>query len=188
MSQPEIEDTGLVITRTRTQRINTALVRGKNVISASCQSDDSNRFSEYIVIGQGDFNAMGNMPALLNAEGRAKDPGVKRYRPLVIEAQEPDTGPGFQAIAEHTARVRAAQAEVYSVTVDGWRHSGGLWLPNTLVSYQDRYMGINGDDLLITSVSLTFSKEEGEQAALTLKSPAAFEQLPVSETSLGGMF
>ena len=144
MSQPGKKSNSLAITRTQQTRIGTALVRGKNILSASCTSDDSNRHSEYIVTGQGSFNDMGDIPGLVSAEGRARDPGVKRYRPLIIEAEEQDTGPSFQEIAEHTARVRAAQANVYQVTVDGWKHADGLWLPNTLVSYQDDYMGIKG--------------------------------------------
>lgn len=188
MSQPGKETTGLVLTRTQKQRVATALVRGQNIISASCQSSDSQRHSEYIVVGQGSLNDMGDIPGLISAEGRASDAGVKRYRPLIIEEEEQDTGPSFKDIAEHTARVRAAQSNTYQVAVEGWKHDAGLWLPNTLVSYQDDYMGIKGSDLLISSVDLAFSKQEGETATLTLKSPAAFDQLPVAETELGGLY
>lgn len=170
----------LALTRAGTVRVPTRLVRGENIIEASGAASLQGRFSEYIVKGQsqGDDFVFGAEAAA--PEGRAKDPNVGRFRPLVVLAEDQGDAAVFQDRARWEASSRAGKARRAAITVQGWKHAGGLWSPNTLVRVLDDFIGINREMLI---VSVVFRKDErGTVTRLSLARPEAFQLLAIPET------
>jgi prophage tail gpP-like protein len=169
----------LVIARPSKQRVGTALERGMNILSASAENNQADRFSRYIVKGQraGDDQDSGEVVASQKAE--ARDPGVGRYRPLVLVLEDQGDGATLQQRADFEANVRAARALDYTASVQGWSHAGGLWAPNQLVTVRDPWCRINRD-LLVRAVDLVLD-EQGTRAQLSLTIPDAYTLLPVPE-------
>lgn len=157
------------------------LVYGVNIKKADGKFSLKDRFSVYVVRGQatssGDFfNAGGKF----GFEARATDSGVKRYRPLVIQAGSdvPDKKTA-QHRANWEASTRAAKAGTVEVVVQGWAQSSGdLWACASLVTVQiPPILGPNPRDLLISSVRYSYGTE-GEQATLSLVQAGAYAPEP----------
>ncbi|MBW1784818.1 MAG: hypothetical protein JRL30_29250 [Deltaproteobacteria bacterium] len=130
------------------------LIQGQNVIDASASYDQSDRYSDYLVVGQaaGDddfFGAKANQ-----VEAASKDLGINRFRPVKFIAETNVDTKGAQKKANWEASVRAAQSVDISVTVQGWleKPGGDLWAPNKLVRVEIPFVGIKGT-LLISGVT-----------------------------------
>lgn len=61
------------------------LEQGKNLKAIVGKHNVSDRFSEYLIKGQAAGDDGQNGKAVSQPKGEAKDPGVKRYRPLIID-------------------------------------------------------------------------------------------------------
>ena len=100
-----------------------ALVEGENILAVKRKRSQKDRYSEYIVKGQQSgisAAALGGGPAVeivsakgeittraaAPASGRAKDPGITRYRPLVLISEGEASGhsPATRALWEATVR------------------------------------------------------------------------------------
>lgn len=171
----------LVITRRGIERVGTALVLGKNILSARVALSMMERYSEYTVLG--DRNGGGSVGDTLFPEdlsqpkGQAKDGDVKRYRPLVILGENQGDAANFQTRAQWDLSVRRARASRATVTVQGWRHADDLWRPNKLVRVIDATLGLDAD-LLISAVTFTLD-ENGRRTELSLTYPDAFDLIPL---------
>ncbi|HEX7124678.1 MAG TPA: hypothetical protein VF406_02740 [Thermodesulfobacteriota bacterium] len=171
---------GLVLTRAGTRRVSTVLAEGENLLAAELEDSERERYSRYVVKGQhaGDDTVGGGAAA--EPQGEARDPGVKRDRPLIVLAEDQGDAGSFRERAQWEANVRAGRGTQGTATVQGWRDAtGALWTPNTLVHVRSTTLEVDGP-LLITSVTYHLS-EQGSTTTLTLTRREAFDRIPLPE-------
>lgn len=156
------------------------LTQGGNIVSASGEHDVSGRFSEYIVKGQssGDDRAHGKTVSAPHAN--AKDPAIKRHRPMVIIAEEQATLAGLQTRARWEASTREGKGQSANVQLQGWyRPDGKLRDRNTIVMLGAPHLFMDGR-MLVQSCSYILD-EGGTRTELIVVPPSAWSQLPVPE-------
>lgn len=174
----------LVITRAGQKRIDTALVQGENILRGNATFSLRDRFSEYVCKGQN--IGFDTSEAEKNAQPVSKpvsDDGVNRYRPLIIIAETVSDSKGLNDRALWEAAVRMGRSARPVITVQGWKHAGGLWKPNRLVKVQAPYFQLDRE-MLIVSVAYRIS-EQGTTTDIELCRPEAFELLPIPEPKEG---
>jgi prophage tail gpP-like protein len=121
----------------------------------------------------------------LRGQGRATDPAVSRWRPLVILADAQGDGPGFQEQADWAVRRAAGASGRIGYTVPGWRGgSGALWRRNTLIEVSDAYLGLRAARLLVAAVCFCVSAD-GSFTELELADRDAFDILPEPSKNAG---
>ncbi|KJS28554.1 MAG: hypothetical protein VR64_23960 [Desulfatitalea sp. BRH_c12] len=173
----------LVIARAGAQRIKTALVQGDNVKGGRGTFSMRNRYRDYICKGQNVGFDTSTPEHNAGPQGKAADAGVTRYRPLVIIAEDIGDTQGLKERAVWEAAVRMGRSARPVLTVQGWQHADGLWLPNFIVPVRCPYLYLD-QDMLIVSVTYTIN-ERGTQAEIELCRPEAFKLLPVPEKEGG---
>lgn len=172
-------DGNLVLDSVGNEKASTALVLGENVISADSSRDFSDRFSEYTVTGQragtdDDYGETTNS----KITSTVKDPGVKRYRPLIIKQCGNATLATCKARAQYELAHREGKTLETTYTVYGWRQGNGeLWMPNQRVVVWDPVMGFNNTELVIAEVNYTLS-DAGYIAALRVGPVSAYMPEP----------
>lgn len=165
---------------------------GGNIKAGSGDLSAAERYSQYIVKGQGQAPAQFDWPAeegedaeehfndrasFISPRGQAEDPLITRYRPLVILAEAGGDQAQMQARARWEAVNRAGQGEAMSYVVQGWGPSAGqIWRINQLVTVDDPLGGISGQQL-IEGVSLSYS-ESGSTTTLSVVHPDAYALQP----------
>jgi prophage tail gpP-like protein len=171
---------GLQLTNAGAAGGRAAVVLGQNILAARGFSSMRRRYSQYVVASQTIAPDSMDPTSATIAQGKATDPGVPRYRPLVIIADLGFNGPNyFQQRAEWEATVRLGRAFRPRITVRGWRDdSGALWAPNTLVRVEDEWLAVDRD-LLVSGVRYLLDDEDGTRAELTLTLPQAFAPAPI---------
>ena len=171
----------LILTRAGTARASVSLERGVNILSASGQSSDLNRYSHYTVKGQQQGHSGISSEEVAGSIGQYRDKAIKRYRPLVLQAEQSTNNISANDRAAWEANVRAARGLKITIKVQGWREKpdGQIWRPNRLVHMKCNWLGVN-HDLLISAVNWTYS-EAGKISTLTLVPKGAFSLLPVAE-------
>lgn len=181
---------GIVITRTGKIRA-TALVEGHNIRAGSVTYDATSRFYRYLLSSQvpGTDEASG---AATRVQAEAIDEGVPRkQRVLLVRPEKGYSKADSRARADWEARIRAAKAEKYSITVRGWRQSarggrsdGPLWKVNQLAHvFAPRGLGVDGE-LLISEVEFSVGPD-GQMTQLGLMRPDAFTPEPVTAVVKG---
>lgn len=165
----------LVITRAGTQVFDGAIVRGSNVISMESIGTDENRHSVYMVYGQSNVTTAKDFDKARGLKAQAKDAEIKRYLPLVINADGNRSQKEMQDLAQHTMRVRRGHARGYKYTVEGWTFKGKPWPLNQLVPVYDDVAGMNGEKLLICEIHHRCDLREGDVTELTLRPPEAYD-------------
>lgn len=180
---------GLTLTRAGTARHDTTLKNPGNIKAASGEFSLNERFSEYITKGQrrGTDDDVGTPELLSSPSGQVTDPGVKRYRPLIVLAEDQGTKTTFEQRAAWERNVRIGNALSVRATVFGWLdqgEKGKLWAINRLVKIVDRWLWLD-DTLLIAGVSF-YRGPRGTLTYLELTNPAAFELLaePEQQTAI----
>ena len=163
---------GLVLGKAGTQRIETALVEGENLLECVVTNDGSQRYQNYIVKGQRAGSDTASGASVSAMKGVAKDPGVPRARTLVILADDETDLAGLKKRAEWEATVRAGRALTVQVAVQGWSHPGGLWRVNRVVPLRAPALRINRD-LLIRDVEYSLDRG-GEMTRMTLTPVEAY--------------
>lgn len=173
---------GLRITLPGLERAGVELLRGKQIQEASRVDDDGERFSEITIESQR-AAGWGGEASGAAISARATDPGVDRYRPLVIIADEPPTDrEALAARAQREVNLRLARGQKISILVTGWRvlvDAGKVWTPGDLVPLRDDWLGVN-EELVIATVRLS-QDGGGQKAQLDLVPPMAFDLRPVPE-------
>jgi prophage tail gpP-like protein len=162
----------IVITRAGSVRSGTELVQGQNILEASAQYSQKERFSEYTVKGQAAGLDEADPDVDFTPSATAKDSGVSRYRPLIIIAEGAVTKSTCQLRAKWEASVRVGKSSKISVKIPGWRQNDGkLWTVNQVTQVKAPWLGIDLD-MLITEV--TFAKGDGTTTDLQLEPTAAY--------------
>lgn len=157
---------------------------GENLNSAKLSVNDAERFSIYYVRGQRAGSTEAGDTALL-AEGNALDAGIRRFRPLVVLAEQAVSGADAELRAQWEAIVRASRAHQLRCVVPGWRRplTAELWRINTLVPVQIPSAGIAAE-LLIVQTTFRRSRQSGTTTELLLARPDAFRpQIELPEGS-----
>ncbi len=154
---------------------------GGNLLAAQASFNHAERFSSYTVKGQdGGFDFAGGEDAA-SPKGVANDPAITRYRPTIVLAEETVDAAACEARAKWEASVRAGRARRLNVTVQGWNHAGGIWLPLRLISCDIEKVNLSGE-MLISAVTHKIG-DGGTTTDLTLADPLAFTGLAVPETT-----
>lgn len=140
------------------------LIEGSNLVECNLTIDHKERFSEYIVKGQ---NKGTDEDSGLFQISRAKDNGIKRYRPIIIQSSTEGHTQNMSKRSEWEMNLRESKSTAGSVKLRGWRQSNGeLWKPNMRVNFVSKYLGVKVE-FLIGDVTYTLS-ESGRTVQLEL--------------------
>ncbi|MEQ8605190.1 MAG: hypothetical protein RIB45_17900 [Marivibrio sp.] len=160
-----------------------ALVYGENILSWSAPRSAKDRFSQIIVKGQqpgADYLPTDQIAAV---EGRAGDPGVGRYRPKVIIAEEASDTAAATERAGWEVSVRAARGRQFRCEVQGWRQAPGepLWRPGLLTRVHHPQAGLDEAHMVVTRC--VYNKgSRGSTTGLELSPPGAYDLRAEPET------
>lgn len=172
-------DGNLVLERPGKNLADVELIEGRNVLAWSVRESARQRFQRYVVRSQvsGADEFFGEQAALV--EGEATDPGVERFRPLLVLAEGALAFDGAQDRARWEATVRAARAQVVTLTVPGWRQrpGGRLWRVNEL-SHVVLPGAALDQTLLISEVRMTRDRDQGSLSEVSLVRRDAFDPKP----------
>lgn len=174
---------GLIVTKAGQVKSGGELVMGEdgNVLTRRGTISHAQRYSEIKVMGSsngGDAWGEASPEALADNVGRAKDPDIKRHRPLIIQAESEGTNAEFKERAEWEVRHRRFSGTELTYTVAGWEASEGVfWVMNTLVPVNDPELFVNRD-MLIKGVEL-YRDADGTRTDITV-APAEAYDLPAS--------
>ena len=166
-----------------------ALVMGENIKEASSSTKVNDRYSLYIVKGQGGGDGKGDWGRKVKIRRQATDPQITRYRPLQIKAEDASNSTQAHTRAHWEANIRAAHATELTVSVRGWRQSigGPLWDINLLCPVRIPELEVD-ETLLITGVDFEKSRD-GTKTTLKLVQPDYYIPQPkvtVKKTRTGG--
>ncbi|MEZ5709732.1 MAG: contractile injection system protein, VgrG/Pvc8 family [Blastomonas sp.] len=175
-------DGRLVITTPGKGAVVASLIEGANLLSVTGSHDVTERFATYLVKGQASGSDERNGAAVAQLSASASDPAIRRYRPLLVVAEEQADRASLQKRADWEANVRAARSQPAEAIVQGWRDpSGALWKADSRVKLIAPSAYIDSE-MLVVGVTLErgFS---GTIAILQLERPEAWSQLPVPESA-----
>lgn len=134
-----------------------------NVITRSAEMDHQSRHSHIIVKGQADGGGIGDISAakLSGSQGLAYDPDIKRYRPLIVQAESEGYDLDMTERALWEVRHRRYAGTKANYTVQGWEafEGGDFWKVNTTVPVIDPQLMVERD-MLISDVKL-YRSEQG---------------------------
>lgn len=143
-----------------------------NVLSFTETENTRERYSVVKVLGQTRSTKDRRRKANTGHASTATDAGVRRYRPLLLTADEQAD---INACADRAAwEVAARKAKSYELTatVSGWTVKGWLWTPGYVVPFAASSFDIQGE-YLITSVRRRKDRS-GTKTELTLRLPGAY--------------
>lgn len=153
--------------------------QGKHFTEISATHDASQRFSNYLVLGQSAGSDEISGRAAAQIRGQATDPAVTRHRPLTIIAEDQGTAASLRARAEWEASVRRAKAQSLSVTLPSWSAPGGaLWQLMQSIDLVAPAAYAQGP-LMIAAIRFAMSDSEGRTSTLTLAHPDAYRPQPI---------
>jgi prophage tail gpP-like protein len=137
--------------------------RGRNVKAYSGTLTGAHRFSDYTVLGQHAVDDDTEGEDATEIEGHATDPGVPRYRPLVMIGESQLTPAVAKGRALWQARYNAARGAEATVTVPGWMQADKtLWRTNQIVPvHMPRFLKLDRD-MLVVRVGYRLTKTNAE--------------------------
>ena len=177
---------GLVLLKAGARKNDTALKQGENILTASADFDMADRFSDYLVYGQqpgGD--AIYGLPVCA-VHAAAKDPAVRRYRPMIIRAESSVDAGAAQQRAVWEKTVRAARSVTVSVTVQGFRQGKPgdttvpLWQLNAMTDVDIPFLRLK-QRLVAGKITFRRDPQSGSTTTLELRDPAAFKPEPKTQ-------
>lgn len=175
-------DGDLVFTRAGTQRINTSLTLGNNILSASGEFSQRERFSIYTVTGQTESSLLSESSGSKSAS--VADKNIKRYRPFVNMMDGNMEIADCKKMASWECNTRSGRAESIVYTVLGWRHADGLWNINHLVPVDDAFLDVH-EDRLITEVRFLMD-ESGQRTELRVMPVTAYDLVALPDAEDDG--
>jgi prophage tail gpP-like protein len=172
------DDAGRVLlTRAGQLRFKGSIVRGQNVISMAGAGTDDNRHSQYFAYGQS--NTIADFEAARSLKATSVDEEMKRYLPLVINAEGNTTGGELQTLVDHTKRVRRGHAYGMRYRVDGWTFEGEPWPLNQRVVIYDDVAGLDGTEWLICAVKQSCDLKYGDVTDLLVRPIESYDTAPL---------
>ncbi len=169
-------DGDFVFARVGPTRVGVELRRGERILRAKGSFSARDRYSIYTVKGQRRSSDSDGDDPQIQVSAQARDLGVERFRPLDILAEEPGSTGDLQKRAKWEASSRLGKAQRATLTVQGWEHPGGLWLPNQRVKVVDSWLGIRRE-MLIAGVAWVLD-DRGRRSELSVAPPEAFDLQP----------
>lgn len=167
----------LVITRAKNGAPVAELIQGQNILYARGDFSLNERFSTYYIKGQ-DRGSDDNADAATihtQVSAAAGDNFVKRYRPLIVLAEDKGGYPTYLQRAEWERNVRRGRSARATVRVNGWKNAAGeLWQANTLVHLKSDYLGADAN-LLVVGGTFSLDDSQGEVTELSLVGREAFD-------------
>ena len=167
----------LLLTRAGTDRAPASLESGVNILSSAATFDVVNRFSDYIVKGQQRASDEIDAETAAHVIATIKDPQVKRYRPLIVLAEDQVNTSLAKKRGQWEMNSRIGRSQSVSVMVQGWQANGQFWAPNQLVTVKDSRVDVN-TDLLIASVRYMIDDTSGTTCQMELMPIEAFSPEP----------
>lgn len=168
-------DGSLLITQGSDDAIEYKLVQGENILSATAELDDKDRFSRYVVKGQqkgvkGDKTVDPQQAA--TSVGEVTDDSVRRDRPMmIVQSADTDSGDALDR-ARWEKQNRWGNARKATITVQGWfMPDGTTWPINRLCDVIDVWLGL--DQRLAITATTFEAGAQGVRTILTLQPPEA---------------
>lgn len=160
------------------------LIEGVNVVSGEAEDDLSARFSTYTVKGQASGSDDRHGRAVAQVKAEASDAGVKRFRPLIVVAEEQADTASLRKRAAWEAQTRAARGKSLTVTTPGWfaggNEGGPIWKPGARAACSIPTCKREGT-FLVERTRIVRDAENGTITELTLVPPEAWAQLAEPE-------
>lgn len=177
----------LLLTQVGSEYVKDSLELGKNIKAGSLSHSNLDRFSQYVVKGQGNGTDMKALSDFVAPSGTFNDTLIERYRPFTIFSEIPTTIKQCQDRAKWEARIRAGRSRMVEYEVQGITQSNGdMWPINALTHVKDPFMDID-EKMLIHSVENEVS-ENGSITRLSLINPKAYELISEPLTQIKGGF
>lgn len=183
-------DGNIILSQAGSELAASGFVEKENIEEAIVRKSMAGRFQSITVILQNTsslFHSPGGDSQLaadiknITTGKPAIDPGVKRYRPMLISAEMGDAGYQVsQQRAQWEVNRRYGRSQSVQLVTDSWRDaSGALWRPNTLapVSLPTLKMA-SGKNMLISEVVFRLDSD-GTHAEIVLMPPEAFLPEPI---------
>lgn len=174
----------LLIVRAGTEVVPDSLELGRNIRSAGGRFSHKDRFNEIVVVGQTNGTDSWNGEAAQSNRGVAADGSIRSARRHVMVAENVADSSACKRRAEWQRNTAYGNGEALTYTVAGWHHSGGLWLPNTLVPVTDKWMRLDGEELLISALQYIID-DDGKRTELQVQPPEAFDLVEIPEKKAG---
>jgi prophage tail gpP-like protein len=173
---------GLAIGNIATALEPVALAEGENIKGGTSTEDWSNSYSEVTVKGQSAGTKEANGRIRNAAVGKAFDPAIPYYWPLVTTAQTQVTSADCQQQAVWEIASRNGQALSVNLDVAGWRQAetGKLWDINQKVSVDSDSLYID-EALVIQSITYSLTLQGGTTASMTLIRPDGLLAEPMDD-------
>ena len=154
------------------------IMQGKNIIESSKYVDHTELYGKYIVKSNTEID--GEMKPI---SGTVEYPHITKSRVLTLSYDGLASKKECQKMAGWEMMVRQANSFQYSVKVPGWLNSESLpWELNTLVLLDCEKIKTH-ENLLVTEISMDYSKEEGHTTYLELRYPDALKPKPFAPKS-----
>lgn len=169
---------GLRITKAGSGRASTRLRRGVNIIGGGGLEDDSQRFAEYRVIGQGSESESEASEISQQILASSHDKGVRKGRITVIQVSDDLDGDKARQVANWAAASALARSKRAEVMVRGWLDGDRPWMPNSLVTITDDWLRLDGE-YLIAQVSNRLNDRDGKSTVLSVTPREAYVPAPV---------
>lgn len=167
----------LVITRAKSGAPVAELIQGENILYARGEFTMNERFSQYFIKGQdrGSDDSFDTPETHTQVSATATDDYIKRYRPLIVIAEDKGSHATYKQRAEWERNVRRGRSARATVRVTGWRNvSGALWHANTLVHFKSSYLYADVT-LLVVGGTYILDETEGMITELSLVGREAFD-------------
>lgn len=166
---------GLVLTRAKNSAPIAELIQGQNILSAQGEFSMRERYSTYIIKGQDrssdDFDTPETHSQVM---ATVTDEFVKRYRPLIVLAEDKGPHATYAQRAEWERNVRRGRSARATITVRGWRNAtGALWRANTVAHLYSSYLGADAN--LLIAGGRYLSNEQGRFTQLVLVGRGALD-------------
>lgn len=167
---------GLLLTRAGDGPPAAILEQGVNILAASGQFSNRERYSRYIIKGQDRGIDDGGAESHTQVRAESIDEAIWRYRPLIVLAESRGEHATYQQRADWERNVRQGRSSRATVTVLGWRVKplGDLWRPNLMVQLRSPWLGVNAP-LLVTAVAATYNEQNGSRTELELAGREAYD-------------
>jgi len=167
----------LLITRAGTEVAPTALVLGKNIISANATNSVRDRFYKYMVVGQGEVSYLDDPDdESVQVDAVVLDEDVRKARTKVIDPDDSVTLGDVERYGLRERNDRFGESQPITYVVSGFRHKTGLWRPNTLVDIDDSRSRIKGKRLI---VSVEYSRNKKSTTSITVMPKEALDIVPL---------
>jgi prophage tail gpP-like protein len=163
-------DGAIVLTRANPEHHTGGLIQGKNITGMQAQISARDKFSNYVVIGQGSLG----VDDTLEYMGQATDGSVPRFRlKEIIDQAETDNAHVQTRALWEQARAFGNGARA-NIIVPGFRDEAGkLWDPGNYVFVLAPLIKIE-QDMIIEQVQFKQDVESGTTTTLTVVAPEAY--------------